>query len=171
MVVWIIGMSGAGKTVIGKEIYIMLKEKLSNLIFLDGDDFRNILGDDLGYSLDERKKNADRICRMCKFLNDQEINVICCILSLFQESRDWNRKNIEEYYEVFINVSFEELVKRDSKELYKKALNGEIKNVVGVDINFQPPVNPDLEIINEGDETIEQLANKILDYLTSKIKY
>lgn len=168
MVIWLIGMSGAGKSVIGHEVYKQLKKKHKNLIFLDGDSFRAILGDDLGHDLSDRRRNADRFCRMCKFMDDQGIHVVAAILSIFPESREWNRKNYSDYFEVFIDVSFEELVRRDSKGLYKKALNGEIKNVVGVDIEFIPP-KAHLTIRNEGDESIEKIANQIINRLAEKV--
>jgi len=162
MVVWLIGMSGAGKTVIGRELYDRINENVNNVVFLDGDIFRNIVGEDLGHSIEDRKINADRFCRMCKFLDDQNIHIIAAILSIFPESRAWNRKNLKKYFEVSIDVPFDELLRRDTKDLYKRALNGEIENVVGVDIQFVPPENPHLVIKNEGDRSVKDIANEIL---------
>ena len=108
------------------------------------------MGDDLGHSMEDRRKNAGRISRFCKLLDDQKIDVVCCILSIFEESREWNRQNLQEYTEVFIDVPVEELLKRDSKGLYQKALDGKIKNVVGFDIPFKRPKNSDLIIQNNG---------------------
>ena len=65
---WITGLSGAGKTTIGEEVYKMLKKKKSNTVFLDGDIVREVLGNDLGHHLKDRKKNAIRISKMCEFL-------------------------------------------------------------------------------------------------------
>ena len=165
MLLWLIGMSGSGKTVVGKRVYQGLKANNDNVVFLDGDVFRNIIGDNLGHTLEDRKKNADRICRMCKFLNDENIHVVCAILSIFPESQQWNRENLKDYYEVYLKVSLETLIKRDSKGLYGKALKGEIKNVVGVDIEFHPPLRPNLVVENEGDVPIEQIAELILRQL------
>ena len=162
MVLWLIGMSDAGKTVVGKQVYKTLKATRKNVVFLDGDVFRNIMGDEMGHNLEDRKKNADRICRMCKFLNDENIHVVCAILSIFPESQQWNRENLKDYYEVYLKVSLETLIKRDSKGLYGKALKGEIENVVGIDIKFTPPPSPDQVVENEGDVSIEQIAEKIL---------
>ena len=148
MVIWLIGMSGAGKTVIGKEVYALLKARKPNVVFLDGDNVREIMGKDLGHTITDRKINAGRITRLCKYLDSQGIDVVCSILSIFHESQEWNRAQIPQYFEVYIRVPFETLVDRDSKELYKKALAGEINNVVGIDIEFPPPINPDLIIDN-----------------------
>ena len=157
MVIWIIGLSGAGKTTLAKEIVSLAKEKVSNIILADGDWIRSIFDNDIGHSLEDRKRNADRICRICKFMENQNIHVVCAILSLFQESREWNRKNIKNYYEVFIDTPFQTLVERDDKGLYKKALEKKTNNVVGVDLKFTPPERPDLVIYNDG--SIEQLLS------------
>ena len=158
MVLWLIGMSGSGKTVLGRYIYKKLKPEYSNLLFLDGDVLREIMGNDLGHTLGDRKKNADRITKLCKYLSSHGINVIFAVLSLFHESQKWNRDNIRNYYEVYIESDFDILVERDAKGLYKKAMAGEIKNVVGVDIPFKPPLKPDLTIKN--DSSLEELYSR-----------
>jgi adenylylsulfate kinase len=151
MITWIIGLAGAGKTVIGKALFDELKPRYSNLIFLDGDMIRDSFGEDLGHTISDRKKNADRISRLCRVLDRQNIHVICSVLSLFHESQAWNRNNYKQYYEIYIDVSMEILIKRDQKKLYSKAQKGEIKNVVGIDIPFSPPVNPHMIIKNDTD--------------------
>jgi len=150
MVVWIIGLSGAGKTTLGMEVVSQAKSLIPNLAFIDGDLIRELFGNDLGYSMTDRRKNAERISNLCKFLQDQDINVVCAILSLFHESQEWNRKNIIDYFEVYIDAPFEQLVDRDTKGLYAGALRGKLTNVAGVDIEFVPPKHPDLVINNSG---------------------
>lgn len=150
MVIWIIGLSGAGKTTLAKETLKLVKKKISNVVLIDGDMIRDTFSNDLGYSLDDRRKNAERISRICKYLDDQNIHVICAILSLFPESREWNRKFINNYYEVFIDASIAQLKKRDYKGLYKRFENGEIKNIAGMDIEFKKPDSPDIIIKNNG---------------------
>jgi cytidine diphosphoramidate kinase len=152
MVIWLIGLSGAGKTTLAKNLYINIKKSKSNVVLLDGDNVRDTFGNDLGYSLEDRRLNADRISKMCKFLDDQGIHVICAILSLFPESRDWNRNNIDNYYEVYIEASMDDLINRDSKGLYKKAISGQIDNVAGIDLEFHPPKNADLVIKNNSNK-------------------
>jgi cytidine diphosphoramidate kinase len=148
MVIWIIGLSGAGKTTLATEVYSQVRNTLSNVVLVDGDMIREVFGNDLGYTIEDRRCNADRISRLCKLLDDQGINVICAILSIFTESRSWNRENISNYYEVFIDVPVEELIKRDPKGIYKKFFSGEITNVPGLDIDFPRPENADLIIDN-----------------------
>lgn len=169
MVIWLIGMSGAGKSAIGSALYSQLKAKRPNVVFLDGDGIREIMGNDLGHTIEERHANAGRICRLGKFLHEQGIDVVCAILSIFPESREWNRDQIDDYVEVFIDTPFEILVERDSKGLYRKALAGEIQNVVGVDLDFPAPLNPDLVIKNGTPlRPIKELADEILNHLDTR---
>lgn len=163
MVVWLIGLSGSGKTTLADKIFEEISPKVKNIVKIDGDVIREIFCNDLGYTKSDRKKNAKRISSLCKFLENNKINVICSILSVFESDRMWNRKNFKNYYEVFIDVDKDILMKRDSKGLYKNYMKGKIKNVVGYDINFEKPENSDLTIKN----------NKSLDYFlnfSKKIK-
>ena len=170
MIIWLIGMSASGKTTIGKKIYEKLKHSNEKWIFLDGDVFRNILGEDLGHSIEDRKKNAYRISRFCEFLSSQNINVIACVLSIFHDNQKYNKENIPGYKEIYIDVKFDNLLKRDNKKLYKKALSGKIKNVVGVDIKFKPPLSPDLIIENNAENPDYQIfVKKVINTFDIKI--
>ena len=169
MVIWLIGLSGAGKTVIGQELFTLFKQN-NNCVFIDGDIIRDIFNNDLGHSLEDRKKNSRRISRLCHFLSRQNISVVCSILSISHEDQQWNRENIDNYYEVFIDVPLEVLLKRDTKGLYEKALKGEISDVVGVDIEFNNPPNADLVINNTGENSVIEIAKNIFKSI-SKIGF
>ena len=166
MVIWITGLSASGKTTLGKAVYDELKVRERNTVLVDGDHIRKIFKHDNkneSYTMEERKKNADRICDLCAWLDSQGINVVCCILSLFEESRKWNRENYSKYFEVFIDVPMEVLMKREIKGLYKAAKAGELKNVVGVDIAFAKPSNPDFVLDNSADNVdFKKVASEIL---------
>ena len=93
MVIWLIGLAGVGKTSIGKALSAKLKESRSSTVFIDGDDVRQIMGGDLGYALEDRRKNGWRICRLCNYLDQQGIDVVCATLSQFHEQQSWNRRD------------------------------------------------------------------------------
>lgn len=167
-VFWITGLSGAGKTTLGKILYRYYKSGYKNTVFLDGDNLREVLKREQEHSLNDRKALAMSYARLCKLLVDQDINVICSTVSMFQEVRDWNRKNIKNYYEIYLKVSMEELVRRDQKKLYSKALAGEIKDVMGVDLPMEEPLNPDLVVVNNGEKEPLVIVDKIIACITKK---
>ena len=101
-----------------------------------------------GHDLLSRKRNADRICRLCQFLDHQGLDVVCAVLSIFPESRVV-QENLSSYYEVFIDAPLEQIMARDVKGGFMPVLKkGEIKNVAGLDLEFHVPQNPDLLIQN-----------------------
>lgn len=167
-VYWITGLAGAGKSTIGKALYNQLSKQFDNLVFLDGDEIREIFGNDLGYSEEDRRKNAFRISRLCKYLSDQGIHVVCSTISMFHDVRDWNRKHITNYKEIYLKVPIDLLVKRDQKGLYSKAISGEITNVLGITSNFEEPKAPDLVLHNDGSRSPEAMAEAIAHYFLQK---
>ena len=148
MVIWLIGLSGSGKTTLADKIVSDLREVDQTVVSLDGDILRELWGNDLGHDLESRRENAQRICRLCQFLDQQGLDVVCAILSIFPESREWCRQNLSSYYEVFIDAPLSQVMDRDVKGIYSKYKNGEIKDVAGLDLEFPIPQNPDLVIKN-----------------------
>lgn len=166
MVIWLIGMSGSGKTTLGREIARQWKQQQSNTVLLDGDEVRRIFRQDLAeadYSLAGRRLNAERIFELCAWLDQQQINVVCSILSVFPDLRAKNREHFQHYFEVYLNPPFQTLVERDTKGLYRKALAGQMPNMVGVDIPFPPPEAADMEIDTSLPVGIAELARGILE--------
>lgn len=162
-VFWITGLSGAGKTTIGKELYKLMKRKEINTIFLDGDKLREVFGQDLGYSKEARFQCAMRYSRLCRLLAEQDMNVIICTISMFDEVRGWNRENIAGYYEVYIKVPIDILKERDQKGLYSGIENGSSEEVAGVNLAVELPKQSDLLIENLGNINPIQLAEKIME--------
>lgn len=166
MVIWLIGLSGSGKTTLGREIVQQWKLQMPNTVLVDGDEVRRIFRQDTqatDYSLAGRRLNAERIFELCAWLDAQDINVVCSILSVFPDLRELNRTRFHHYYEVYLNPPMQTLVERDTKNLYCKALAGEISDVVGVNIPFPPPLAADLEIDTSQPTDIAELARDILD--------
>jgi len=152
------GLAGAGKTTLGELFYKKLKSKKPNVVWLDGDELRPILHANLGYSDAERRQGSYRTFKLCKMLADQGIDVVCCFICMYDEIRDWNRKNIDNYKEIYVKVKMETLVRRDKKGLYSHG-----KNVVGVDLPFEEPKTPDLVVENDGLCTPENIVSQITE--------
>ena len=147
------GLSGAGKTTVGGLFYQRLKNTKPNAVYLDGDEIRVAFGEDVGYTQEERLRWAGRIFRVCKLLSDQGIDVVCCSIAMFDSVRRWNREHIPNYKEIYIRVKKETLIQRNQKGLYTGG-----RNVVGVDLPFDEPQNPDLVLQNDGGRTpLEQV--------------
>lgn len=161
-VYWITGLSGAGKTTIGKLLYEKVKERYPNTVFLDGDILRKVFGDDLGYSKEDRRKCAMRYSRLCAMLQEQGMNVICCTISMFDSVRDWNRRNIRDYIEIYIEVPMEILEKRNQKNLYRDVKQGIAENVVGMDLELELPATPNIKLCNDGTRSPEEQVVEIL---------
>ena len=145
MVIWITGISGAGKTTLAK---FFLKNKKFQSVYFDGDQFRKILGNDIKYTLKDRDINAHRLTRLVKYLSDQKLNIIISANLTSRKYRNWCKKNIKNYIEIFIDADIKNLVKRDYKKLYSTAIKGKIKNVVGVDLPFKKPLGSNIYIKN-----------------------
>lgn len=159
---WITGLSGAGKTTIGNRLYYELRKRQTDVVLLDGDILKKIVGDSVGYSEEDRRKRAMKYALLCKTLTDQGITVICCTIAMYNEVRDWNRKNNKGYVEIFLNVSESTLRQRDQKGMYSQYQKGELKNLAGVDVKVEFPQNPDLVLNNDGNLTIRECVNQIL---------
>lgn len=161
---WITGLSGAGKTTIGNLLYRHIKCQNGNIVLLDGDILRQIFHN-TDYTLEGRKKLALQYSGLCKMLNEQGIDVIICVVGMFQACRDWNRKEIQNYKEIYLKVNMEELIRRDQKQLYSRALKKEIDNVMGIDIPIEEPKKPDIIVDNSGKDSPENVLNIILNEL------
>ena len=162
MVTWFIGLSRSGKSTLSKILYNKLKEKINNLVLIDGDIVRSVFGNDLGHTVEARLENARRISKLTKFLADQDIHVIAAVLSIFPEWQKWNRENIKNYSEVYLKVPMKILEQRDTNNLYLNDKKGEIKNVVGIDIPFPEPPQPDLILNNDrNDHNYDIMINEV----------
>lgn len=161
-VIWLIGLSGAGKTTVGSLLYRELRRRKDNVVFLDGDALRRAIGDGLGHDAESRLRSSMRNARLCRLLATQEIDVICATISMQSEGRRWNREHIPRYLEVYLRVPMDVLAERDPKGLYRRARENATEQVVGVNVVAEEPDASDLVIDNYGPMGPEDALAKIL---------
>jgi cytidine diphosphoramidate kinase len=163
-VIWITGLSGAGKSTISKQVIDSLTRRQDYCLLLDGDQVRAAINDNLSHSPEDRLINASRISRLAKLLSEQNIIVVVATMSLYEEIHSWNRANLPNYTEVFIDVPISVLVERDAKGLYAKFNQKEEKHMPGMDISYHLPSDPDLVIDNsEHKEDLSDFVLQIID--------
>ena len=161
-VIWITGLSASGKTTLATAITQSLRVSGNPAIMLDGDVLRECLDVKKQNSRSDRKKLAYTYSRLARMLSDQGITVVVGTIALFKEIHVWNRENIKGYFEVFLDVPIEELKKRDPKGIYRKYFNGEIKDVAGLDISVDYPVDPHVKISFSKELSRELIASEVL---------
>jgi adenylylsulfate kinase len=164
MIIWLTGLSGAGKSTISNELYKNLKPSMSSLVLIDGDVVRELFGNDLGYDIDSRKLQIIRIQKLTRFLSQQGIPVIVSALYSDPELFAWNRLNLKEYYEIYVDAPIDVVIQRDVKGIYQRAKAGELLNIVGVDIPWNCPQSPDL-ILETNKLSLEESIQLIFDSL------
>ena len=117
MVIWIIGKSGAGKTFFANKINIFLSKKNIKVFWLDGDDFRKYISNDLGYTIADRKENSLRIIKFCKYLESKGYLVLFSFLSIFKKHQKNNKSIFKKYLQIFINVDQKNIIKKNNKKI------------------------------------------------------
>jgi adenylyl-sulfate kinase len=171
-VVWLTGLSGAGKTTIGLELEKELLKRNLRVQRLDGDIVRKSLTKDLGFSEEDRKLNIERITFVTRLLAKHGVATLVSFISPYIAVREEARKKVKEvdghFVEVFVKASVEECAKRDVKGLYKKAFAGEIENFTGVSHPYEEPPTPEV-ICDTEKETIEESTQKIIHYLEQQM--
>lgn len=146
-VLWFTGLSGSGKSTIGKNVEIELYKKGRLTYLLDGDNLRLGLNSNLGFSIEDRIENIRRTKELCKILLELGVVVIVTLVSPLREERNKIREELgEDFIEVYINTPLEVCEARDVKGLYKKVRSGEINNFTGITSPFEEPLNPEIKI-------------------------
>ena len=160
---WITGLSGSGKTTISKKLAEIIHEEHQNVILLDGDELRKVLNKD-SFNREQRLEIGLTYSRLAKLITSQGTHVVMAVMGLFHELHEWNRKNISNYLEVFLDVPINELERRDPKGLYRKFNSGQIKNMTGLDQKAEFPKNPDIKINWDENQSTNKIAKQIFDF-------
>jgi len=169
--VWLTGLSGSGKSAIAIELEKRLIEAGHACFVLDGDNLRQGLNRDLGFSPSDRKENIRRIAEVAKLFNDAGLFVITAFISPYREDRGAAREVIgtDRFIEVYLSASVEVCEQRDPKGLYAKARAGKIAEFTGISAPYEPPVAPELTI-DTGVSSIDQSVADLFDFLSDRCR-
>lgn len=166
LVVWFTGLPGAGKSTLAEALLPILVFNGMGVKILDGDEVRKYLTVDLGFSKEDRSENIRRISFVAKSIADIGGVAICAVISPYEEDRKKAKEFIgtHRFFEVFVDCNIDILKERDTKGLYKKAINGEILNFTGISDPYEIPENFHCKI-DSGDMSIQESVDVILTKL------
>jgi adenylylsulfate kinase len=165
--VWLTGLSGAGKSTIAGLLESELRARRARVEVLDGDVVRTHLSKGLGFSKEDRDTNIRRIAFVCHLLTRNGVAVISAAISPYREIRDEARRDITHFVEVYVKCPLDELVRRDVKGLYARAIKGEIANFTGVSDPYEEPLHPEI-VVETDQETVAESVARILAALEDR---
>lgn len=160
-VVWITGVSGAGKTTLASALTARLRDGGQPTILLDGDALRDVMSDarrPLGHDRATRLALARSYARLCALLAEQGLTVVIATISLFAEIHRWNRQNLPGYLEVYLDPDLDDVRRRDPKRIYRRAARGDLAQVAGLDLAIDVPADPHVRIRNPTAAPVEEVA-------------
>jgi adenylyl-sulfate kinase len=162
--VWLTGLPASGKTTIARALEKALRKKGLNVEVLDGDEVRKNLSPDLGFTKEDRETHAKRVAYVAKLLVRNGVAVIVGLISPYRNFREQARNQIGNFVEVWVKCPLEECIRRDPKGLYKKAMEGEINDLTGIQDSYEEPLNAEVTV-DTSQESVEESVNKILKKL------
>jgi len=163
-VIWLTGIPASGKTTLANELKKYYDQNSHPCDILDGDEIRKTLSKDLGFSPEDRKEHNRRVIFIAKILAKNGVTTIIPLISPYRETRNNARKELPNFFEVWVKASLDECKRRDPKGLYKKAEAGELQNLTGLRAPYEEPQNPEL-IVDTENHTVEESVNLIISTL------
>ena len=169
--IWFTGLSGAGKSTLTEALAPLLRERGRKVEVLDGDGVRLNLSKGLSFSKEDRDTNILRIGFVANLLARNGVAVITAAISPYRETRDVNRKLIEEdgavFIEAYVAATLEECEARDVKGLYAEARAGKRTGFTGIDDPYEAPLHSEL-LLPTGGEPVAASLKRILSYLEDR---
>ena len=164
-VIWFTGLSGSGKSTLANALEKALHAQGKHTYILDGDNIRQGLNKDLGFTDADRAENIRRIAEIARLMMDAGLIVMTAFISPFRQEREMARRLIgkDNFVEVYVDTPLEVCEQRDPKGLYKKARNGDIPNMTGINSLYETPSRPDL-VIEEDTESILNAVGKLMEF-------
>jgi len=161
LTLWLTGLSGAGKSTIAERVAAELRHRGRRVEVLDGDAIRENLSKGLGFSKEDRDTNIRRIGFVAELLARNGVVVVVAAISPYRAVRDEVRARIDRFVEVHVHCSLDELVRRDVKGLYRRAIAGEIPHFTGVSDPYEAPLDPEV-VVDTAVESVEDSVLRVL---------
>ena len=158
---WFTGLPSSGKSTIADAVAEALRKRGLKTERLDADIIRKHLWKELGYSKEDRDENIRRASFLAKLLTRNGIAVLTSFISPYRELRDYARREIGNFVEIYVKCPVDVCIQRDARGMYKKALAGEIPNFTGVSDPYEEPLNPEV-LIESDKESLEESVTKVM---------
>jgi adenylylsulfate kinase len=167
IILWFTGLSGSGKSTLAHTVEEILHREGCKTFVFDGDNVRHGLCSDLGFTEQDRSENIRRIGEMARLFVEAGVIALTAFISPFRSGRDRVRSMVPhgDFIEIYCKCSLEVCERRDVKGLYKRSRVGEVRHFTGISSPYEPPLNPELEIVTDGSIPLEQSAEQVITLL------
>ncbi|MEM2759218.1 MAG: adenylyl-sulfate kinase [Nitrososphaerales archaeon] len=169
LVIWLTGLPASGKTTHAYKLSETLQKKNLSVEVFDGDELRSWLSPEAGYVREDRERHIKRVAHISQILSRNGVITIVSLVSPYASTRAYARQLIGKFFiEVYLQCSLQTCMNRDTKGLYRNALQGKINNMTGIQDTYEEPNNPEITLNTEL-YSIEQNSKKMLENLRTFI--